>query len=188
MVISGPSGSGKSTLVKRVLDRMAPRVRLSVSATTRAPRAGECEGVEYHFLTREQFRDAVEHGDFLECAEFAGNRYGTPWAELERPAECVLLEIEVQGALQVRARKPEALLVWIDVPSVEVLERRLRERRTESPEALERRLAQARWELGQAHLYDRRILNDDLDRAAGALVDLLNQYVRGEIDARCSTS
>lgn len=164
---------------------------MAVSATTRAPRAGERDGVEYYFVTREQFQEAIDQGDFLEWAEFAGNFYGTPWAELGRPertGECVLLEIEVQGALQVRSRRPDALLVWVDVPNFQVLEDRLRGRGTESVAALERRLAQARWEVSQAHVYHERVLNDDLNAAVAALVDLLRQHGCGENQTRCSTS
>ncbi len=187
MVISGPSGSGKSTLIRQALARSGPRVRLAVSATTRAPRDGERDGIDYYFVSREQFQDAIDVGDFLEWAEFAGNFYGTPRAELGRPdhaGECVLLEIEVQGALQVRAKVPDALLVWVDVPSFEALEARLRGRHTESEESVTRRLARARWELSQAHQYHERVLNDDLEKAVQDLVALLGKHGCGEVAGR----
>ncbi|MHC5540528.1 guanylate kinase [Singulisphaera rosea] len=179
MVVSGASGSGKSTLVRRALEHPGVRARLSISATTRKARTGEVEGREYFFLTREAFEQQRAHGRFLEDAEVHGNFYGTPAGpvreSLER-GECVLLEIDVQGALLVRERVPSAVLVFVNVPSFEILESRLRSRATDDEATIARRLTNARWEFEQAGLYDHQILNLDLDRAVDDLVALLNRH------------
>lgn len=171
VVVSGSSGSGKSTLIHRALAMPGVRAHLAISATTRPPRPGEVDHVHYHFLSPDQFREAIGHGDFLEWAEFAGNLYGTPCSELQatREGERIVLEIEVQGALQVQKRCPDALMIWVDVPEPNALEARLRARGTETEESLARRLERARWELQQSRIYPHRILNDDLDRAVGEL-------------------
>jgi guanylate kinase len=179
VVVSGPSGSGKSTLLDRALGRLEGRARLSVSTTTRAPRPGEREGVDYHFVSREEFVAARARGEFLEWAEFAGNLYGTPAGPVREAlagGTCVILEIDVQGALQVRARVPSAVLIFITVPSLEALAARLRYRGTESEETIRRRLDLARWELERAERYDERVLNEDLDRAVDDLVAVLGRY------------
>ncbi len=179
IVVSGPSGSGKSTLVRRALERAEVRAELSVSATTRAPRAGEAHGREYLFLSREAFEEERARGGFLEWAEVHGNLYGTPASPVRAALEsgrCVILEIDVQGALLVRERVPSALLVFVTVPSFAELEARLRARATDSEATIARRLANARWELDQASRYDRQILNLDLDRAVDDLVALLIQH------------
>lgn len=178
IVVSGASGSGKSTLVRRALERPEVRARLSVSATTRAIRPGEIHGRDYFFVSREAFEEERERGQFLESAEVHGRFYGTP-AEPVRAAlaagECVLLEIDVQGALMVRERVPSAYLLFVTVPSFGELEARLRGRATESEEALQRRLANARRELELAPRYDNQLMNRDLDRAVDDLVALLVQ-------------
>lgn len=179
VVISGPSGSGKSTLVSRILARPEIGARLSVSATTRLPRPGEIEGEDYYFVRRDEFAAMRERGELFESAEFAGNMYGTPIApvvETLRSGGCVLLEIEVQGALQVRERAPSALFVFIDAPRFWELERRLRARGIEDDAAIHRRLVRARWERDHAHCYDVILINDDLDRTAEQLADLLIQH------------
>ena len=176
VVISGPSGSGKSTLIRRLLARTTARVRLSVSATTRAPRPGETEGVDYHFLTPEAFA-ADRAGRFLESAEYNGHCYGTPRAaviEALAAGWIVLLEIEVQGALQVREVAPTALFLFVKAPSFAAMERRLLDRGTEGPPALQRRLVRARHELAEAHWYDHQIINDEVERAAGELDAILS--------------
>jgi guanylate kinase len=174
-VLTGPSGVGKGTVVAEVR-RRHPHVWVSVSCTTRRPRPGERDGVEYHFVTREQFAEMVAAGELLEHAEFAGNMYGTPRAPvLERLAAGLpaLLEIELQGARQVRTSMPEALLVFLAPPSWEELERRLVGRGTEPSEVIEARLAQARVELAAAGEFDVTVVNDDVARAADELVGLL---------------
>ena len=143
-----------------------------MSATTRKPREGEVNGVDYHFLSEEEFERRVARGDFLEHAEYAGNRYGTPESELERPARGIVLEIDLQGARQVRSRVPDALLVFIEPPSFEDLERRLAARASDRPDEIERRMATAREELEAAGEFDHRIVNDDLERARQELAQL----------------
>jgi guanylate kinase len=179
VVVSGPSGSGKSTLVRRALGRPELRAELSVSATTRAPRPGEEHGREYYFLTRPAFEEARARGEFLECAEVHGNLYGTPAAPVRAALElgrCVILEIDVQGALLVRQRVPSALLVFVNVPSFAELEARLRARATESEDTIARRLANARWEFDQAGRYDRQVMNRELGQAVDDLVALLTRH------------
>ena len=170
-VLSGPSGAGKGTLREKALKDIADLV-YSISCTTRRPRPGETDGVEYRFITRETFTDWVKQGLFLEYAHVHDDMYGTLKADVMRELEAgknVLLEIDVQGALQVREKIPEAVLVFVDVPSVEELERRLRNRHTETEEALRTRLANAVKELGLKGEYDRVIVNDDLDAACEEL-------------------
>lgn len=176
VVISGPSGCGKSTLIRRLLARTKARVRLSVSATTRAPRPGEVDGVDYHFITREAFA-ADRASRFLESAEYNGQCYGTPRApviEALAAGWIVLLEIEIQGALQVREVAPTALFVFIKAPSFAAMERRLLDRGTEAPASLQRRLVRARHELAEAHWYDHQIVNDEVEHAVGALDAILS--------------
>jgi len=172
LVITGPSGVGKGTLIQ-ALRRHFPDLELSVSATTRAPRSGERDGRDYHFMDADEFERRVGRGEFLEHAEYAGNRYGTLRSELERAKDGLVLEIEVQGARQVREALPEAVQVFIAPPSPEVLRERLLRRGTDPPEQIARRLEQAEEELRAKDEFQHVIENDDLDRAAAELVDLV---------------
>ena len=174
-VLSGPSGVGKGTVV-RALRGLAPQVWVSVSCTTRAPRPGETEGVEYYFLTRAQFSDMVTAGELLEHAEFAGNLYGTPRrAVLEHLDEGVptLLEIELEGARQVRRTMPDARFVFLAPPSVDALMQRLYGRGTESADALVKRLERAQVELAAEQEFDEVVVNNDVEQAARELAALI---------------
>jgi guanylate kinase len=163
---------GKGTLIRLLLDRF-PGMALSVSATTRPPRPGERDGVDYHFLTPEEFQRRIDAGNFLEWAEYAGNRYGTLRSELDREVDVLVLEIEVQGARQVRERVPEAYTVFIAPPSREALRERLVGRGSDSPAQIERRLRVAEEELAAEGEFDKVIVNDDLSRAVQELSDLV---------------
>jgi guanylate kinase len=163
---------GKGTLIKEVLKR-CPGLQLAVSATTREPRDGEVNGRDYHFLSRQDFDRRVAAGEFVEHAEYAGHRYGTLWSELARPARGIVLEIDVQGARQVRDTLPEAKRIFIEPPSFEDLARRLDRRGADSPGQIERRLAAAREELAARDEFDHRIVNDDLERASRELTALV---------------
>ena len=172
LVITGPSGVGKGTLIRLLLDRF-PDIALSISATTRRPRPGEEDGVDYHFLTAEQFQERIDRDAFLEWAEYAGNRYGTLRSELERDAHPLVLEIEVQGARQVRERVPDATSVFIAPPSEEALRTRLVGRGSDDPDQIERRLEVAREELAARDEFDHVVVNDDLDAAVDELARLV---------------
>ena len=175
VVISGPSGVGKSTVIAKAIEG-AENVRFSVSATTRAPRPGEENGREYFFVDREEFERMILDGELLEHAEFAGNCYGTPRAQVLRAVEegdILILDIEVQGAAQVKEAYPEAVTVFVLPPSLEELERRLSSRGTETPEKIALRLETARREIPLAASYDYQIVNDDVEIAASAMREII---------------
>lgn len=181
-VITGPSGVGKGTLIRELLQRV-PDLELSVSATTRSPREGEIDGREYHFLTPDQFEQRVEEKDFLEFATYSGNRYGTLRSEVERCLDggrSVVLEIEVQGAQQVRAAKPDSVQIFIAPPDPAVLRERLIGRGTDSTEAIDERLKVAEQELAAQDDFDHQIVNEDISQATDELVDV----VRSELGVR----
>ena len=180
-VITGPSGVGKGTLI-RLLRQRVPELELSVSATTRRPRPGEAQGVDYHFLSEEEFARRVAVGDFVEHATYSGRCYGTLRSELDArtgQGHPVVLEIEVQGARQVAETLPEALRIFIAPPSPDALRTRLVGRGTDAAADVEARLAVAEQELRAQHDFDRVITNDELQRAA----DELESFVRGALGA-----
>ena len=171
LVISGPSGAGKSTVVAKAIEGRTD-ICFSTSVTTRSPRPGEVHGREYFFVNFERFREMVENDELLEHAEYVANRYGTPRSYVEKRLDegmNVLLDIEVQGARQVRRKMPEAILIFIAPPSLVELERRLRGRGTDTERAIEGRLIRARQEYQEADFYDYLIVNDDVDNAAAKL-------------------
>lgn len=177
-VISGPSGAGKGTLLSKVIERI-PDAWVSVSATTRNPRPGEEEGVHYYFLDKDHFLELVNHDGFLEWAKVHDNYYGTlkeSVLEHMKAGEQVILEIDVQGALQVRNVIPEAHLVFIEPPSLEELERRLRSRGTESDDVISSRMKTAEVELAQKMEYDILVVNDDLEQAVNELTAVINSF------------
>lgn len=170
-IICGPSGVGKGTVVSRLLET-DPTLYFSVSATTRAPRAGEADGVHYHFLTRERFQEWIDAGDFLEHAQFVGNFYGTPRRYVDEAMDQgrdVLLDIEIQGAEQIHQKRPEAVRIYIAPPSWEELERRLTGRGTEDGEKIRSRLARGREEFAAARDFDYLVINDTVEHAAAEI-------------------
>jgi guanylate kinase len=173
-VVAGPSGAGKGTLIAELLKRY-PSTWLSVSATTRKPRPGEVDGVQYYFMDKSGFDDLVRKGEFLEWAEVHGNLYGTPRGKVaEKLAQDldVILEIDVQGARQVRDKWPHAVTIFVQPPSIEVLEERLRRRGTEEGDELERRLENALEESREKDDYDYVVVNDQLHRAVDGFCDI----------------
>jgi guanylate kinase len=174
-VITGPSGVGKGTLIRGLMERL-PQLQLSVSATTRPARPGERDGIDYHFLTAAEFEQRVRAGGFVEHADYAGRRYGTLRSELDGRVHTgvpVVLEIEVQGARQVRAAMPEALQVFIAPPSLEALRTRLVGRGADGPEEVERRLRVAEQELEAQSEFAHVVTNDRLDEALGQLTEIV---------------
>lgn len=175
-VVSGPSGSGKGTVLKALKAR--PDVFYSVSATTRAPRDGERDGIDYHFITKETFSEWLERDEFIEHAEYVGNYYGTPISPIRDNlaiGKDVIIEIEVQGFLQITQKLPEAETIFIMPPSVEELERRLRGRGTDSEEKIIDRLETARREMTYADKYDHIIVNDELTKAVNELLEIMGK-------------
>jgi guanylate kinase len=179
LVITGPSGVGKGSLIRRLLEEL-PNLELSVSATTRPPRQGERDGVHYHFMEEDEFERRVQAGDFIEHAGYSTHRYGTLRSEVEpRLAQGVnvVLEIEVQGARQVRGTMPQALQVFIAPPSPDDLRLRLEGRGTDTEDEIERRLGVAQEELGARSEFGSVVVNDELGRASEELVELVRSHL-----------
>ncbi len=181
-VISGCSGVGKGTVLKEFMQRNSKEFILSVSCTTRQPRQGEVDGINYFFITKEEFEDCIKKDKFLEYAQFAGNFYGTKQKYINQKfAEGmnIILEIETQGALQVKKKMPEAVLIFIAPPSYEELEHRLRGRNTEDEQTIQSRLDFVKIELERSKQYDYTVINDDLEHA----VSEIEQITRDELNA-----
>lgn len=175
-VVSGSSGVGKGTVLKGFLSRN-PNFMLSISCTTRAPREGEVDGVNYFFMTKDDFKDCIENDKFLEWAEFAGNFYGTKKKFINQclqDGKDIILEIDTQGALQVKKQMPESVLIFICPPSLEDLEKRLRGRHTEDEATIQKRLNVVKEELARAENFDYKIVNDDLNNAISELERIIN--------------
>ncbi len=184
-VVSAPSGTGKTTVCRAVVAR-DPEIVLSISHTTRPPRPRERDGVDYFFVSRQEFERLVAQGGFLEHAEYRGNLYGTSWSAIEGPlahGRDLLLEIDTAGARQVRARLPAARLIFLLPPSLAVLERRLRDRQTDSEEVIRQRLAIAKDEIAAASWYDYAVVNDDLERAISNVLEIVRAERSGETAA-----
>lgn len=170
-IISGPSGVGKSTVLASLLAKRED-VYFSVSATTRQPRPGEVDGVHYHFIDVDTFREWIAKNEFLEYAEFVGNFYGTPKRYVDEAMDQgkdVILDIEVQGAIQVTGKRPDTVRIFIAPPSWEELERRLTDRGTDSPDKIQKRLLRAKVEFQTAHTYDYFVINDTVEKAVAEL-------------------
>ena len=179
IVLSGFSGSGKGTIMKELLARYPEQYALSISATTRQPRAGEVDGREYFFKTKEEFLQMIENQELLEYARYVENYYGTPKAYVQEQLDAcrnVILEIEIQGALKIKEQFPETLLLFVTPPSAQILKERLTGRGTETPDVIESRLARAVEEANGCEVYDYLIINDDLDTC----VEDVHQIIRGE--------
>ncbi|MDQ3965192.1 MAG: guanylate kinase [Actinomycetota bacterium] len=181
IVVSGPSGAGKSTLIREALDAV-PGLAYSVSATTRAPREGEVDGRDYIFLTREEFEERISEGWFLEWAEYSGNLYGTPEhrvEELLRKGLSVILEIELQGARQVREKRPDAVMIFVQAPSLEETRKRLQGRATEDEKAMEARMTTALTEVSAKGEFDYEVVNSDREKAREAFIRIMRNIVEG---------
>jgi guanylate kinase len=177
IVLSAPSGAGKTTITKRILDRHPGDIVFSISATTRAMRPGERDGVDYYFLTREKFEALLRDKGLIEYEEIFGNYYGTPVAEVDRARKMgkrLIFDVDVKGGLSVRRSFPEeSKLIFIAPPSLEVLEKRLRARGTEPEDVIHRRLARATMEMEMAKDYDHTVINDDLEKAVNEVESLI---------------
>ena len=183
-VISGCSGVGKGTVINEFMKRNGENFVLSVSCTTRAPRQGEVDGVNYFFLTKEKFEKNIEEDKFLEYANFAGNYYGTKKKYIKEKFDegfNIILEIETQGALQVKEKMPEAVLIFIAPPSTEELEKRLRGRHTEDEETIQKRLAQVKIELERSQKYDYTVINDSVERAVEEIEKITKEEINKKI-------
>ena len=175
IIITGPSGVGKGTVVKEILDK-DKNICLSVSATTRSPRKGEKEGENYYFLSEKIFKEMINKNLFLEWAKFAGNYYGTPLSFVKDKIEdgfIVLLEIEVEGAKQIKDKFPDSLSIFILPPSKEELERRIRNRGTEKEEAINRRLSRSTYEIASSDEFDFKVTNRDVDETAERIIKII---------------
>ncbi len=177
IVISGPSGSGKTSIWKELVKRFG--YKPSISVTTRSVRKGEVDGADYHFVTQDKFEEMIRRGEFIEHAEVHGNMYGTPLTAMQeavRRGETYILEIDVQGANQLKTRGIEAFYLFVQPPSFEILRQRLTNRRTDSPDVIRRRLEKAEWEMKQAPNYDFVIVNENLEDSIEKAHQMIENY------------
>lgn len=184
IVVSGPSAAGKSTLIRAAREAI-PELAYSVSATTRNPREGEVDGRDYVFLSREEFEKWIEEGRFLEWAEYSGNLYGTPEEKVEEFLEngrSVILEIELQGARQVRQGRPDAVMVFVRAPNLEETRKRLEGRATEDLEALEARMTTALSEVSAREEFDYEVVNDERERAREDMIEIMRNILKGGLE------
>ena len=175
IILTGPSGVGKGTVVKEILGK-DKNIWLSISATTREPRKGEKMGENYYFMNQEKFKEMIEQNLFLEWAQFAGNYYGTPLSSVNEKIKkgiTVLLEIEVEGAKQVKEKFPNSLSIFLLPPDIEELERRIRNRGTEKEEAIEKRLSRANYEISSSNKFDFALTNNDVNETAKRIIKLI---------------
>jgi len=175
IVISGPSGVGKSTVVKQVME-LNPNMQFSISATTRPIRPSEVDGKNYFFVSRETFQQMIQEGKLLEHAEYVGNYYGTPEAPIDEALQAgkdILLDVEPLGALNVKRRRPDAILIFMLAPSFRDLEKRLHGRGDTAPELIKHRLERARWEYTQADQYDYLVVNDSVEKAVREICSIV---------------
>jgi guanylate kinase len=180
IVISGPSGVGKTTLYKKLLAEMPEKLEFSVSVTTRAPRQGEKNGVDYFFVSMDEFRERIAHDALVEYAEVYGNLYGTPKSEIDRitrSGKNCLLDLDVQGGRNIKKCYPESILVFINPPSLDELKSRIMNRNLDRPEQIARRLAKAMEEMSVREKYDYQIVNADIDKAYSELKELVKKIV-----------
>jgi guanylate kinase len=187
IIVSGPSGSGKSTLIGQALAKQVRPLRLSVSATTRAIRPGERAGVDYFFLSNQQFEEEIQAGAFLEYAKVHDHYYGTLQREVEPYLQAgigIILDIDVQGAAQVRSKYPDNVSIFVRAGSIDIYEQRLRARGTETEQSIARRVANARQELALAHEYDYQVVNDDLNSALAQIETIIDLVFKGDSNAR----
>ena len=175
IVVSGASGVGKSTVLKEVMSRLS-NLHFSVSATTRAQRPGEVDGVNYYFVDRDKFQAMIKNQELLEYAEYVGNFYGTPEAPIDQALKNgndILLDIEIQGALNVKKRRPDTIMIYMMAPSFAELERRLSSRGDTAPEVVAERLSHAKWEFTFAHQYDYLVINDQVENAVNEIISII---------------
>ena len=185
IVVSGPSGAGKDTLIRAALEAV-PNLSLIASATTRKPRPGEVDGRDHVFLTREEFERWIEEDRLLEWAEYSGNLYGTPKESVEQllaEGRNVILRIELQGARNIKKRRPDAVMIFVRAPSLEETRRRLESRATETEESLESRMATAMREVEARREFDYEVVNADREQASKVMIDLMRRIVEGDKDA-----
>jgi guanylate kinase len=176
IVLSGPSGVGKGTVRRALFDIKGHNLTYSISMTTRKPREGEVDGEDYYFVSKEEFKQRIEEGKFLEYAEFVGNYYGTPIDKVEESIKAgkeVVLEIEVEGAKQVKKKKEDAVFIFIAPPSFLALKERLHRRGTEAPEIINERLEKAKKEFGESSIYDYVVKNVEVEQAANDIADII---------------